>query len=355
MPKVSSTISAPLDHRSSSNDVGLEHHSLAPTAIFPQQLDRYVRNLRHDYVEANPEGEAPVATFSGAQMLAYLKVDLNSRSASPSQVQTAQELENYRRLPDSVKPFYYVSEKIAGNLPCSPSNEPLVSLGDVAKLRGVDIMIEPVETRFAGEILLRTSVAESLIEVAKSLQFATYGQITLKVVDGYRALEDQKRLFDACMDEFMRENPHASFEQVWEQVTQVVADPKLTPPHSTGGAIDVTLVYTNSQKELDMGCPVNDTREKAATWCCDLTPEQQYNRLLLVGAMTSGGFNNLATEFWHYSIGDPYHALYNNQERAIYSSIKEFSADIVARPIGPSPLPLDQYFFSKLRLNYGES
>lgn len=298
----------------------LDHANFDLTSC-PAALAGHLHQLRREYFKSDPEGDEPIAAFLGQKALDSLNIDLANRPNGVPEIKSEAELAEYYRQPTAKKPFFYVSEQIAGKVKCEPSPEPLVNLQEAALAHGIDIIVAPVESRFNGAIYLRQHVSQDVLRGANVILNATGGEITLKIYDGYRALEDQRRLFEHYKLEFEAAMPGASAAEVWERLTQVVADPDLTPPHSTGGALDLTLAWTKNHVELDMGSGVNQLNAKAATWCRDLSPAQEYNRLLLLGTMNSVGFFNLPTEFWHFSKGDPYEALYSGSAHARYASI----------------------------------
>jgi zinc D-Ala-D-Ala dipeptidase len=85
-----------------------------------------------------------------------------------------------------------------------------------------------------------------------------------------------------------------------------VSPPDIVPPHSTGGAIDLTLA-TNDGDELDMGTPVNASPEESQGACYTsaqgISGKAIRNRGLLIDAMRAAGFVNYPTEWWHWSFG----------------------------------------------------
>jgi D-alanyl-D-alanine dipeptidase len=99
-------------------------------------------------------------------------------------------------------------------------------------------------------------------------------------------------------------------------------DPRTPPPHSTGAAIDLTL-QDESGRELDMGCPIDETTERAypdfyaGATAADLRACHE-RRQLLNEVMASAGFTRHANEWWHFSLGDQMAALANGEPRAIY-------------------------------------
>ena len=305
------------------NATALEQYDLADSALdfSAPTLRSYIGALQLDFLKSFKQPNEPLGQLLGKELIEPLDVDIALRPDRLPEVSSQVELEDYRAQAPARRVFSYVSERIAGEVKCKPSLEPLVNVAEAAHARGIEIIIAPVEARFNGAIYLREHVTCSVLNAAERLLDATKGEVTLKFYDGYRPLEDQRRLFDKYRAEFAAAMPGASDQEIWDRVTQVVADPDLTPPHSTGGAVDLTLAWTRTHVELDMGSGVNELTARASTWCRDLSATQEYNRLLLLGTMTSAGFYNLPTEFWHYSQGDPYHTLFCGEAQAKYASI----------------------------------
>jgi D-alanyl-D-alanine dipeptidase len=96
-----------------------------------------------------------------------------------------------------------------------------------------------------------------------------------------------------------------------------VAPPWITPPHSTGGAVDLVHI-AHDGVELDMGCALNEQCPQMMTDAKGLSLVATANRQLLVDAMESAGFVNYRHEWWHYSYGDRYWAFSTNAPVALY-------------------------------------
>ncbi len=85
-------------------------------------------------------------------------------------------------------------------------------------------------------------------------------------------------------------------------------DPRTPPPHSTGAAVDLTLLDA-AGCEVDMGCPIDETTERAYPdhyARASSPPLRHYHehRVLLGEVMRSAGFSRHANEWWHFSLGD---------------------------------------------------
>lgn len=110
--------------------------------------------------------------------------------------------------------------------------------------------------------------------------------LSIKIYDGYR--------------------PYRITEKMWEIVPdeRYAADPKKGSGHNRGVAVDLTLIYTKTGKEMEMPTPFDDFTEKAHHGYADLSTEALENRELLKTMMEAHGFVALETEWWHYYLQD---------------------------------------------------
>lgn len=103
----------------------------------------------------------------------------------------------------------------------------------------------------------------------------------IKVWDGYRPLEVQRRFWKIVPDE------------------RYVANPEKGSRHNRGCAVDITLIDKDG-KEVDMGTEFDDFSEKAHRDYTNLQPNVIENRKLLEEVMKENGFEGLSTEWWHF-------------------------------------------------------
>ena len=81
-------------------------------------------------------------------------------------------------------------------------------------------------------------------------------------------------------------------------------DPATPPSHSTGAAIDLTL-QDDAGREIDMGCPIDETTERAyPDHYAGSAHLAHAHRVLLNDVMTAAGFCRHPNEWWHFSLGD---------------------------------------------------
>jgi zinc D-Ala-D-Ala dipeptidase len=110
-------------------------------------------------------------------------------------------------------------------------------------------------------------------------------------------------------------------QEIWEEVYKIWAEPSLDektpPPHSTGAAVDVTLV-DDTGTIVDMGSPIDEMSERSLPlYFASATDvqEQQYHvhRQLLCDVMEEAEFKRNPREWWHFSIGDQMWAWLSNE------------------------------------------
>jgi D-alanyl-D-alanine dipeptidase len=189
--------------------------------------------------------------------------------------------------------------------------------------------------------MLRRQVLDALLE-ARELLAAHRPGWQLKLFDAYRPVPVQAFMvwrefqrqaerigqslgaFENFTD-FTRRDPHmysvlgAAVFAFWGVPSD---DPRTPPPHSTGAAIDLTLQDAFGQ-EVDMGCPIDETTERAhPDFHIDATGAEMRTihgcRVLLNEVMTSAGFARHANEWWHFSMGDQMAALAKGEPFAVY-------------------------------------
>jgi zinc D-Ala-D-Ala dipeptidase len=126
----------------------------------------------------------------------------------------------------------------------------------------------------------------------------------------------QYQLFSHVYNYFQQNNPHTKAHEIKAMTLEYVTHPDInTPPHSTGAAVDLTLWDNQTQEYIDMGSPINYPADTSWTYNFDtLTSTQISNRLFLTGLMLEAGFANLASEWWHFSYGDPRWAVFYDEE-----------------------------------------
>ena len=93
---------------------------------------------------------------------------------------------------------------------------------------------------------------------------------------------------------------------LWEHTPDpdFLAHPERGSPHSMAAAIDLTLVDASSA-ELDMGTAFDDFSAQAFHGDLSISSAAQRNRAVLLGLMTSAGWDFFRNEWWHYQLFSP--------------------------------------------------
>ncbi|NES93008.1 MULTISPECIES: M15 family metallopeptidase [Okeania] len=177
---------------------------------------------------------------------------------------------------------------------------------------------------------LRQKVLDSLIAAQTKLQ-QKYPSWHIQIFDAYRPIAVQQFMVDYTFVETVKaegltldspELTEAKRQEILELVYQFWAAPSLNPatppPHSTGAAVDVTLVDANG-KTVDMGSPIDELSPRSYPnhFLGSKNEEaQKYNqhRQLLAEVMLSVGFQQHQQEWWHFSLGDQMWAWLTSKE-----------------------------------------
>lgn len=187
---------------------------------------------------------------------------------------------------------------------------------------------------------VRKSVYERLLKAQELLPEG----YSLRVWDAWRPFKLQEELYDVykkqIIEQFHLEN--ASEEEQRAIITEYIALPNpdrtYPPTHTTGGAVDVTLLDEYG-KELDMGTEFDSISPKAHADYFEgsilqekedmkMEPEKweqiKENRRILRTAMLEAGFTGITSEWWHFNYGD---RLWSEKtgKPAIYAGVYEIA------------------------------
>ncbi|MBR3767767.1 MAG: M15 family metallopeptidase [Clostridia bacterium] len=176
---------------------------------------------------------------------------------------------------------------------------------------------------------VRETVAKKLSEAKKLLPEG----FTFEIFDAWRPYEVQLSLFNNYREQIVKQSViDMTEEELTKKVCEFVSFPdkskRVSYVHSTGGAVDITILDSNGNR-LNMGTEFDDFSEKAYTaWYEQNGSDEQIkkNRRLLHNVLCECGFTNYPAEWWHYDFGDSFWAFYTQNE-AIYSSKYE-EADV---------------------------
>jgi len=168
-----------------------------------------------------------------------------------------------------------------------------------------------------GPQFVREQVAKKLIAAVQLLP----DRCNFLIRSSYRSYEVQKKLFDEQYEVVKKQNPDAAKEVIQQITEKSVSFPSKNfnapSPHSTGGAVDLTLL--NGNEKFEMGAFSEQYVEQDKTNYFEelakkrmLSPEEitvLINRRILYNIMTNVGFTNNPNEWWHYDFGDQFWAI----------------------------------------------
>ena len=191
----------------------------------------------------------------------------------------------------------------------------------------------------ASPFRLRRGVIERLLAAQQHLQ-QHHPQLRLAVFDAWRPLAVQAYMVQHAIGaecERLGLDPSQPGPALEAGVAEVgrfwappSADPRTPPPHSTGAAVDLTLIDGDGQpvamgSEIDaigavsepdhwllqaQALPPGTARDQALAW--------HRHREALRSAMLQAGFAQHPNEWWHFSHGDQLWAWQQQQPLAIY-------------------------------------
>lgn len=209
-------------------------------------------------------------------------------------------------------------------IPIIENQEPLI---DLSLHKEIVFGPSPVVPNNTNYTKMRTTVYNKLKEaqalLPDGLKFCLY--------EAYRSLDLQQKIFDDRYCQLKKENPTKTHEQLFIETTKFASPvinldgSKNVPPHSTGAAVDVYLI-DHTGKAVDMGIHLDDTyQDLDGTYCKTdsnaISEQAKAYRKIMAKALTSVGFINYPTEYWHWSYGDRYWAHQTQQKNALYDAV----------------------------------
>jgi D-alanyl-D-alanine dipeptidase len=159
---------------------------------------------------------------------------------------------------------------------------------------GFDVVLDiryATKDNFTGAPIYKKPLAFLHPKAAEGLQRAIvlakaqgYG---VKVFDAFRPREAQQALWDHTPDPDFISHPETG-----------------SCPHCRGVAVDLTLL-DKAGKELDMGTGFDAFTPQSHHGNLEISKAAQANRYLLMGIMTTTGWDFYRNEWWHYQLFEP--------------------------------------------------
>ena len=185
---------------------------------------------------------------------------------------------------------------------------------------------------------LRQGVLDRVVRAQVNLQQIHPGW-RIQIFDAYRPVEVQQYMVDYTFSQTVRDRQldlanlsEAQQQSILDDVYQIWAIPSFDlatpPPHSTGAAIDITLV-DEAGRLINMGSPIDEMSDRSLPeyFANSLDPieiEYHQNRQLLDRVMTDSGTIRHPSEWWHFSYGDQLWAWLKHQADPQYPLMADY-------------------------------
>jgi zinc D-Ala-D-Ala dipeptidase len=175
---------------------------------------------------------------------------------------------------------------------------------------------------------LRQGVLERLLQAQHFLQIE-YPDWRIQIFDAYRPIAVQQFMVNYTLaktvqarglhlSELSEKQRQEILEEVYEFWAVPNTNPAMPPPHSTGAAVDVTLVDGNGEA-IAMGSLIDEMSPRSDPNYFSDSPSDcifHQNRQILKRAMIQAKFQQHPREWWHYSYGDQLWAWLSNQSHS---------------------------------------
>jgi len=218
-------------------------------------------------------------------------------------MRTCPDLALFLRLPLRDRLETFLEEDEVERVPAIESGCPLVDL------RAFDSQ-ETLRFHPSMEVFLyRKEAAVRLLEAGWNLIDLGF---RLEICETYRPYQKQKRIYDQVWLETKQRLPDLTDDQIRKEVTPFIADPEVSPPHLSGGAVDLRLRDLDGNL-VDMGADILTFDERSHLFAPGIEPAALAQRKILLMAMLHAGFAPLPSEWWHYSYGDKYWGAFHNR------------------------------------------
>jgi D-alanyl-D-alanine dipeptidase len=213
-------------------------------------------------------------------------------------------------------------------VPITENNEPLVDFLEQCP----DLLFDQPHFRYTRATFARASVAEKICRADTILR--TQG-FRLAIVEAWRPPHIQRRMYLTAWLWWKERHPEwgdSQMKRIVNRFTAPVDNPRVPPPHSTGGAVDLTIADAEGVLQ-DLSSPYEAFDPKSFPFAAPgLSHAARENRNRLAEALVTVGLTNYPSEFWHWSYGDQGWAYRGGHASALYGP---------TTPAGYAPDPAD--------------
>lgn len=213
-----------------------------------------------------------------------------------------------------------------------PIPEPISAINKIPIRESCEPTLDLSES--APELLLRDKcmfARETVTAMLNKAQTLLPEGYKLLIKTACRSMEYQRNMYWGFYQSISEQHPEWPVSQVRREVNKFLAPPdaKHPPGHTTGGAVDVTIIAPNGE-ELDMVSTIDGTHDVMSTlptYVKNVSPKVAKNRQMLIDIMVAAGFSNYPGEWWHWSYGDSAWAVRVKAELAPYGGIDYCATD----------------------------
>ncbi len=282
-----------------------------------------VLELEFELMESGSR-DTPAAAQSACLNLRLVKQEESKPAKSAGDgVIAVDDLRSFVSIPSSHRHLCYIHSEIVERYPVEENFEKLIDVQKYFADRELEIDLNVPDLEHKRIFLLREDAAVRLGKAAEMIRKMSDGEVVLRLLEAHRPsgvmeihFEHVKRWLGvaSCRDMTKRE--------IFDRMEKWLVHEGNPEAHGSGGAVDVTLVVSESRRELPMGSAWLSNVPASHTWSQKVTEQERFNRSLLFAAMTMAGFVNMANEWWHYSFGDRYWAAFLDKPYAHYGPAK---------------------------------
>lgn len=253
----------------------------------------------------NQENRSPVTEFRNVPLVPGARAD-SPRHRAPGTMKWLIDCDVIAVPPQPGLPALQRPRPAHPDVPVKENDEPLVPLAGVIKTYPVYSWLG--FEHGPGALRLRAGVLERLERASRRLP----ADFEIVVIDAHRTRAFQAELLTYYLA--TANTPPAGF----------VSDPwsnAPVPPHTTGGAVDLTLSWRGAVLGLgtDFDAFLPDSAPAALE--DDVGSTARDLRRLLASLLQAEGMTVIGSEWWHWSYGDQYWAARTGMPTAIYDEI----------------------------------
>jgi len=196
--------------------------------------------------------------------------------------------------------------------PVQECGEPMTSLVDAVRSAGVEVAFSdaPHVRGLSRQFFLRVGLVGQFLAAAKELNDRGW---MLKLEDCYRTAEMQtlglqERVFSAILRKVQWEcgSRQPPTELLYRRLGSLIAMSPKVGTHTSGSAMDVSVLMRDTGEEVDRGAPYLEMSEITPMSAPFISERAQGNRREITALMSRHGFVAYPWEFWHYNDGDAY-------------------------------------------------